>query len=261
MRRGRFIRAKKELTDAEKKVLEKRTRKKTDNVRNLANNIHKLRSKVTKDLKSKDEKLRLTALVVALIDKTAERVGNEESAKNGHFGITGLKKKHITVDGNKITLKYTGKSGTDHEKSFSSEKLAPIIQEYKNKSKNKDGFVFETDGFKIKSDKVNRYLREFNTTAKDLRGYQANRFLYDYLKSKTIPKDEKERKKIWQEAITYTAEKVGHGKGILKKDYLLPNVESKFINHGMLDKVKTASELWANYFHREYIRFMVRGLL
>ena len=82
MRRGRYIVAK-EMTDEEKN----RRRKKVEALRHMAKNIQRLRAQVNKDLKSDDEKTRLTALAVALMDKTAERVGNEESAKEGHLGF------------------------------------------------------------------------------------------------------------------------------------------------------------------------------
>ena len=74
-----------------KKEEQTRRKKKTESVRSLAQNIHKLRRKLTTDMKSDDEKIRLTALAIAIIDKTAERVGNEASAKAGHVGVTGFK--------------------------------------------------------------------------------------------------------------------------------------------------------------------------
>ena len=53
---------------------------------------------------AEDEKTMLTALVIALMDKTAERVGNEESASESkHFGVTGFQKKHVVgIDGNQF---------------------------------------------------------------------------------------------------------------------------------------------------------------
>ncbi len=59
---------------------------------------------------------------------TGERIGNEASSKNGHFGITWFRKKHIKFDGNKIILKYVGKSGVEHDRSFSDGKLAGALQ-------------------------------------------------------------------------------------------------------------------------------------
>ena len=67
---------------------------KAKQVEKLRGSITKLRAQVSKDLKSKDEDTRLKALIVGLMDETYERVGNEESAEDGHYGVTGWKVKH-----------------------------------------------------------------------------------------------------------------------------------------------------------------------
>ncbi len=84
----------------------------------MSSYMRKLRYNVSTDLKSEDEKVYLTALVVAIMQLTSERIGNAASAKNGHYGITGLRKKHVKIEGNKVTLTYKGKSGVKQEKSF-----------------------------------------------------------------------------------------------------------------------------------------------
>ena len=188
-----------------------RRRKKTESVRKLAQQIHKLRRKLTTDMKSDDEKTRLTALAVAIMDKTAERVGNEASAKEGHVGVTGFKNNQITVDGNTISLKYTGKSGVKQEKQFTDALMAKLIGECKGNCKGDGSPVLVTkDGFKIKADKVNRYLKEFGVTAKDIRGYAANTLLTGMLNSAKTPTTPEERQKKFREVMKAVAEKVGH---------------------------------------------------
>jgi len=219
-----------------------RRKKKTESVRKLAQQIHKLRRKVTQDMKSDDEKTRLTALAVALIDRTAERVGNEESAKDGHVGVTGFKRGQLTVEGNTVTLKYTGKSGVKQEKTFTDKLVAKLLKECRNNCKGDESPILVTsDGFKVKADKVNRYLRDFDITAKDIRGYAANTLVYDMLKRSKTPSDPDERKKQFCEVLKAVAEKVGHQQATLKKHYLLPGVEESYVKSGRVKKVKNAS--------------------
>ena len=116
------------------KVIRQRWKKKKTNIGAMAHNIRSLRNNITRDMKSDDEKVALTALAVSLMDKTAERVGNEESADNGHIGITGLQKKHISVDGNTVKLKYKGKSGVEHEKAITDADLAESVKKAINNS-------------------------------------------------------------------------------------------------------------------------------
>lgn len=228
-----------------------RWQKKKARIEELSNNIHRLRLNVSRDLNSEDERTALTALVVAVMDRTAERIGNDDSADNGHFGVTGFRKKHITVVGNKVHLDYVGKSGTKHEKSFSDERIARAMKQAIRNSKSK--FIFETsDGFRIKSDKVNRYLEPFKISAKDMRGYNANKWIVEKLKSIKVEKFElsnlstlqletklkKERKKIFNKAVKETAMRVGHGSGTLKKHYMIPELPNEWINNGKVIDMK-----------------------
>lgn len=202
--------------------------KKKEHIENLANNLRKVRLNVTKDLNGEKEKDKLTALVISIMDKTGERVGNDNSAQNGHYGITGLKKKHVKINGNNVTLKYIGKSGVKQEKSFTDSKIAKSLKEAIINSKSNN--VFETsNGFKISNDRVNRYLSQFDITAKDIRGYSANNWIIKKLENKELPKDEKDRKKYFTETLKSVAEKIGHGKGTLKKHYLIPELEINYI--------------------------------
>lgn len=207
--------------------------KKKQHIESLANNLQSLRSRVTKDLHSDKEKDRLTALVVCIMDKTGERVGNKESASNGHFGITGLKKRHININGNTVTLNYVGKSGVKHDKTFTDEKIARNLKRAISNTPS-DSVFMTSDGFKISNDRVNRYLYDFDVTAKDIRGYSANNWLLTGLKNKDIPQDEKERKKLFSKTLKSVAEKIGHGKATLSNHYIIPELESKYVEKGKL---------------------------
>ncbi len=171
-------------------VIQRRWDKKKEQIEILANNIQKLRYNVTLGLKDTDnEKVFLTTLVVAIILETSERVGNEASAKNQHVGITGLKKNQISINGNKITLEYTGKSGVEHVKSFSDEKIAKALVLAIKRSKTDDVFC-TSEGFKIKSDRILRYLSDFSVRSKDLRSIGCNKLMIDRLKNEEVPEDE-----------------------------------------------------------------------
>jgi DNA topoisomerase-1 len=223
-----------------------RRKKKTESVRKLAQQISTLRRKLSKDMKSKDEKTRLTALAVAIIDKTAERVGNAASAKEGHVGVTGFKNNQMTISGNTINFKYTGKSGVSQDKTFTDGLIAKLLKECQGNCKGKNSPVLVTsDGLQVNAAKVNRYLKEFGVTAKDIRGYASNTLVYNMLKNSKTPSDPDERKKQFKGILKAVAEKVGHQQATLKQHYLLPGVEEAYIKNGTVKKVKNASRLAA----------------
>ena len=214
--------------------IEERWNKKKEHIEKLSEAIRSLRNNLTRDIKGDDEKERLTALAISVIDKTAERVGNGDSEQNGHFGVTGFQKKHIKVVGNTVYLNYVGKSGVKHEKQFSDELISAALKNAMNESS--CNFVFCTkDGFRIKPDKINRYLSEYGITAKDIRGYSANRWIVDRLNNieeKDIPETEAKRKRKFNKILKSVAAKVGHGSGTLKKHYMIPELETTFIQGG-----------------------------
>ena len=218
--------------------IDKRWDSKRESIYNLRDKVDRLKRKVRADLYSADDKTRLTALAIRIMMLTSERVGNSESAKNGHFGVTRFKRKHVAVEGNKITLTYKGKSGVEHEKTFSDETAALMLKDLISRGKSPNSELFVTqDGFVIKADKVNRYLRAFDAKSKDIRGFNANRMMYQELKGYKI-KEEKERKTVFNAALRKVAQKIGHGPATLRKQYLLPEIEEQFYAKGSIGKIK-----------------------
>jgi DNA topoisomerase-1 len=226
----------------------KRNKDKAERLEKLDGKIHKLRAQVKKDLKSSDSKTALTALAVALMDATAERVGSEASASGdlndkgeAHFGVTTWQTKHISFKGNSATIKYTGKSGVKHEKQVTD---AGIVSALKKAHENcKDGSVFCTEDGKITGSTVNQYLKDFDITAKDLRGYHANNDMREALKAVRskggkLPTDKKEREKQlkaeFKEALETTADIVGNEPSTTRSQYLVPGLEEKFLKDGTI---------------------------
>lgn len=219
------------------KIIERRWEKKKEDIHELANDINRLRAHLSKDFKSDDEKDFLTSLAILTMLRTTERVGNQDSADNGHFGVTGFKKKHIKIDGNKVIIEYTGKTGVKQKKEFTDERIANGLRRAIKNSPS--SYVFETsDGFNIKNDRINRYLDDFGVSAKSLRGYSANKIIIGILNRYDIPKEEKQRKKLYNLAAKSTAEQLGHGASTLKTHYIVPELPIYYIEKGKIVDLK-----------------------
>lgn len=219
-----------------KKQLTKRWDSKRDSIYNLRDNISRLKNQVRKDLKSTNEKDKLTALIVRIMMITSERIGNEDSATNGRFGISQLKNNHIYLKDGKIFLVYVGKSGVKHSKCFKDETSYNIIKNLKGR--NKEYLFICTDGFRIKPDRVNRYLNNFGAKSKDIRGFNANKLMQSELNKYGKVKEEKDRIKIFNLSLKKIASKIGHLPTTLRTHYLLPEIEESFYAHGSVGKIK-----------------------
>ena len=228
-----------------------RNRAKAKKIEGLKKHIGDLRTQVKRDLKSEDPEKMLTALAVALMDHTFERVGNDESAKDGHVGVTGWAKKHISF-GKKTTVKYVGKSGVKHTKEITDAAIKRALRDAYEAVEGDDTSIFDWEGGKVTAEKVNAYLKDFDITAKDIRGFHANDTMHDALKAVRkaggkLPEDKKKReaqlKEEFKKALEDTADTVGHEPATLRSMYLVPGLEEEYLKDGSVTDsfVKTAS--------------------
>ncbi len=205
----------------------------------LSKSITNLRKQVFKDLSSEDPKTALTALAVGLMDETYERVGNDQSAEEGHFGVTGWRRKHLSFSNGKATAKYIGKSGVEQEKTISDPALIKALRKAYDEVSGENDCVFFPKSGKVGASDVNAYLRKFKVTAKDIRGFHANDVMRGQLRavrSGRLPSDPKERERIlkneFKAALEATAAAVGHEPSTLRNQYLVPGMEDSYIKDG-----------------------------
>jgi DNA topoisomerase-1 len=227
-----------------------RNRHKAEQIAKLEKNIGNLRKRVQRDLKSDDPDTMLTALAVALMDHTYERVGNDGSAEEGHFGVTGWQRKHVSFGKGKATVRYVGKSGVKHEKVVSDRAIMKALRDAYEASEGDDACLFCHDSGKVDAKKVNGMLKEFGVTAKDVRGFHANREMRERLsavrsKGKALPEDKKARDKQLKaeflKALGETAEAVGHEAATLRSQYLTPELESRYMHDGTVEPISKSS--------------------
>jgi DNA topoisomerase IB/2'-5' RNA ligase len=226
-----------------------RQRQKAERLEDFKPALADLRKQVKSDLDSDDPKKGLIALAVGLIDATYERVGNEDSADNGHYGVTGWLRKHVTFKGNKAVIRYVGKSGVKHEKTVEDDALVGAL---KNccEDKEKDEPLLSLGKHSVTADDVNKYLEPYGITAKDLRGLHANREMQNRLRKirsegPKLPRLRKERdpilKQEFKEALEGAAEAVGHEPATLRKQYLVPGIEEAYMKDGTVTRDLTTS--------------------
>ena len=217
-----------------------RNRGKAERIEKLRTSMKKLQAKVRKDVKSKDEKTRDLAVAVGLMDETFERVGNPQSAKEGHFGVTTWRVKHVKFGKGGATITYVGKSGVDQKKKITTATIVGALKKI-CKDKKPDDCILS-----VSASEVNNYLKELGITAKDIRGFHANTMMKEELRKVrkgNLPADPKEKaKKLkdeFKKALEATAERVGHEASTLKSQYLVPGVEDDYLRDGTVNESHT----------------------
>ena len=174
---------------------------------------------------------KVTALAVAVMDRTLVRVGNRKYAEeNDAYGLTTLTCDHVTVRGPHVHFDFAGKGGADHQLVFKDRHLASLIGECLEL----DGqtlFGYETtDGVaSISSTDVNRYLADTMSgpfTAKDFRTWGASTFVTEELMKSRRDADPEDDRVL--AAIDAAAEKLGNTREVCRSSYVHPLIPEAF---------------------------------
>jgi DNA topoisomerase-1 len=201
-----------------------------------------IREHVSKDLTLPGlPREKVLATVVRLMETTFIRVGNEEYAReNGSFGLTTLRRRHVSVHGSKITFNFKGKSGVQHTIDVSDRRLASIV----STCRDIPGFeLFEyldDDGnpHSIDSTDVNAYIDAITPpnshfTAKDFRTWAGTVLACALLRDFEATDKQTQTKKNVVEAIKSVAERLGNTPSVCRKCYIHPTVIDSYLTGDM----------------------------
>ena len=117
----------------------------------------------------------MLATIVRLLDTTFVRIGNEEYAReNKSFGLTTLRNRHAAVAGDRLRLRFRGKSGKEHEVALDDPRVAKVVRRCQAMPGQELFQYVDEDGEvrSVGSADVNDYIREASGadfTAKDFR--------------------------------------------------------------------------------------------
>ena len=138
--------------------------------------LPRLRRRVEDDLKRSGlPREKVLAAVIAVMERTLIRVGNEEYAKtNKSFGLTTLRDRHVKVGRGGAQFQFRGKSGKVHQTGIEDRRLARIIKACQDLPGQRLFQYMDEEGQRcaVESTDVNAYLRDAlgeDFSAKDFR--------------------------------------------------------------------------------------------
>jgi len=192
-------------------------------ITNAINRIPELREAVNNDINGKDTLKKFTALAIKIMDLTGARVGNEKYTEdNETHGITTLEKSNVTFRNNVAVLNYVGKKGVQQTHEVDQPEVVSALRELK-KMPGKRLFEIDEKG-NISSDGVNKYLKEYGLTAKDLRTFRANVEFTKALMTGGRPKDDKGRKTAVANALKTASAQLGNTPDVCRTNYISPEI-------------------------------------
>ena len=190
-----------------------------------------LRKQVRADLRRTSwDSDRVLGLVLALLDTTLVRVGNEGYARdNGSYGLTTLRNRHLKGSARRPTLRFVGKGGLEHQVAIEDPALARLVRRCHQLPGHRLFQWEDDDGIlrPVRSDDVNARLRDLtglDVTAKSFRTWGATTTAAAALAAEDPPDTEREAKRTIVEAVDEVAEALGNTRAVARSSYVAPVV-------------------------------------
>jgi DNA topoisomerase-1 len=194
-----------------------------------------LRKAIDADLRRHDlGEDRVLALVLALLDRTAIRIGNESYAKaNKTFGLTTLRDKHVDISGSTVAFCFVGKGSKRHEVTLTDRRLATLVRRCRDVPGQQLFQWQDDDGGRhgIQSDDVNRRLRELTgleVTAKTFRTWHASVGAAALLAGQPLPESQRGANSAVVEVCDEIANTLGNTRTVARASYVHPVVPAAF---------------------------------
>jgi DNA topoisomerase-1 len=202
-----------------------------------------LRRKVSRDLQGRElSRTRVLAGLVALLDLTSIRVGNEEYVReNNSYGLATLRTRHVTIQGGRALLRFRGKSGLRREAVVEDTRLVRLLKQLKV-LRGAHVFQFLDEAGQIHpvdSISVNEYLHErsgHHFTAKDFRTWKASAVAAGILYRERCLEKLADRKRVVKKIFAACAETLGNTPTVCRKYYVHPGLIDAYLD-GQLTQI------------------------
>jgi DNA topoisomerase I len=204
-------------------------------LRDFGKVLPSIRRKVQARLKGNQlTRSRVLAGMVAILDATSIRVGNEEYVKaNNSYGLSTLRNRHLRFERGRAILQFVGKSGVKHEGTITAKQCVRLLRQC---HKLPGPHVFQylsDDGIKHQAtaNEVNEFLQETtgeSFTAKDFRSWSASALVMGLLMREKDEVQISARKRIIREAVMQGADLLRNTQATTRKYYVHPRILESF---------------------------------
>ena len=221
-----------------RRAVEKGELRKYYRVRQMAKDLPRLRKRFFEDL-ARDgyPRERICAGIVLLISHAWFRIGSDRYEKeNNSFGITTLRKSHVSGGEGQIFFEYRGKRGIDHRQTVTEPRLTRFVLDLLS-TPGKRLFRYREGRRWVDADsrEVNDYIEEiagFPYTAKDFRTWGGSLRAATVLSDLGKADSKTARNKNVVMAVRMVAAELGNTPAICRKSYVHPMILTRYLRSG-----------------------------
>jgi len=221
-----------------RRAVEKGELRKYYRVGQMARDLPAIRARIQRDFRRVGlSKEKVCAGIVRLIGEGFFRVGSDKYQKeNNTFGITTMRKSHVTILGDSVEFEYKGKRSITQRNVVTAKDLTRFVEALLE-TPGPRLFRYQEDGkwTDVDSHDVNDYIEsvaQFPYTAKDFRTWGGTLRAATVLAELGKGKSSNERKKNVVTAVRLVASELGNTPAILRKSYVHPVVIMKYLRSG-----------------------------
>jgi DNA topoisomerase I len=179
---------------------------------------------------------RVCAVAVRLINLGWFRVGNERYAKTSRtFGITTLRKRHVTIRGSRISFKFRAKHSIQVHTALVDADVASALKELIALPGSARLFRYERDGeiYPLDAKKLNDYIRKHmgpEFSAKDFRTWGGTLVAAVALAERGLPETQTAQKKVIAGVMRKVGEQLGNTPAVARTSYVSPAVVDQYLD-------------------------------
>jgi DNA topoisomerase I len=217
---------------------ERRDREKFESMVDFAESLPTLRRRVKRDIGQDGmTRERVLACAARLLDRGFFRIGSESYAdENDTYGIATMQKRHVTLDGDRVTFDYEAKGGQRRVQVIGDPAVAEIVRELKRRRGGGVELLAYRNGRRwvdVRSADINEYVKAAaggDFSAKDFRTWSATVLAAVALavsgEAATMSKTARKRAKT--RAIKEVARYLGNTPAVCRASYIDPRVFDRF---------------------------------
>ena len=207
----------------------------------LSDVLWTVRERVERDVaRAGLERDTVMSTIVWLLERTLIRVGSHELAKeNNSYGLTTLRRKHVSIAGSTLKFEFRGKSGVEHAVAVTDRRIARIVQRCRELPGRELFQYLDASGHRqiVHADDVNTYLREITgreVTAKDFRTWSGTMIAAEALREMGPAPTKREAERNVIRAIDRTADRLGNTRAVCRKYYIHPALIDAYLDGEVL---------------------------
>lgn len=173
-----------------------------------------------------NDRKRVLAAMVRLIDQGFFRIGNDKSAASeSTYGLSTILGTHVKVDGDVVLFDYVGKWRKKQKRAVDDPDVAAIVARLKKANGSRRLFD-------VKDRQVNDYIQAIigsDFTAKDFRTWAGTLLCSIALAMQGQAASKAERKRRIRKAIVATAEQLGNTPAVCRSSYICPRLVDEYL--------------------------------